>query len=1518
MAMPGLSFLLGLLVLAYLSTFVLFALLRLFTGISIQRLGFSSLRRISYTSQNGFKVEIRGLGFQVHRPTFSQPTWISFVISELKFTVDLDKKAARAGDLSGHFSNAHPHGYDRDEKPMEKDDTQTRTTSKGQTERTRTWRGLIRLKEKLKQLHRILPWIRLFDVMAVKSSFIVNGIGAVHVGSLLLTVDTRRHALDRSRLFLHAKSISNEHQPAEWSIGVRSILFEPAGKDSIELMDHCVVNIHGFIYKHLEGLRDASVFIKIGRFHIPYDEIAQSLKLLRAKTSHTQLKKSGKPLSITTPSRSSTDRDKPQDENAILAITEARDFVKSVMRGIREVSFAVSTLGMSTCLNAVRPHGNPVYASMSLKELGLDVYRLDPSTPAQSMYFSRKDVAHQVLLSAISLSVGIDDGKKHPDRLLYVPMTTATIKTTLPSKVLQLAIQESLDLNTNVLFANLVVTSPSVDLDPHHLPIVLAIAKSRKKAPSGIAEHGHRAVTEFLPRASIKLSIQEPVIRVSLPPHAPADPDAFSFDLLISATSSISLDIDSSHSMGQGAQYFLDSNFRLTSHKLYYQTAARQKHDILVNESMELKVQMTADPEVKVLMTASLTTFNVFLLRAEINEGIRQIVRQSRPDTKSSKINPSGTDQPQNPLRDFPKWLQHLQLQGTDFNFEIAGVDKRLSTQPRGCALHVESWTAEYKAQKDDESLRPASRRRRGSVSNRAGDMSPKSMAFSGARKSSLNATDGRRLAIHFRGLDTFVIEMSDTWEQDPFVAIPRAEIAFTTSSDVHGPIVHVNSLVRSVLLQYSLFRFYCLGVAWMMISKTFSQQPSNPSSSPAEAKGQPSWEREPSPHPMRKPDFVVVDFKANFIQLKVRLPDDPPMMLHLHELEVARHRLLHPYAKANVARLYTEAPSVPKAWARIISMKTPRLDLREARRKRSPAQHPERSYDFVCDAIRIGVPHQLIVHKIFDNLVNTAKTMAQLHHRFLTNSDTYILSKKPEGPKYVPKISVRSHVLFFELEDGAFEWKLGVIFRAGLVEQKQRIAREEAFRLKRRNPRGSGRLSSYSNDGLSGPNDQPKSRGNDLDHQTRERGTSNADDNLSRHESETIRKTMRYDSEGAAGFSKETNTSVTEAWERLQMYNARSWKKRVDGAMDIQHHQLAELRSMLWGMDNLPDEDVASETILQIPFRPALMNLVVSDVCINIDRPSFPMEQCSDFMHRLGKGLPLDTKFSLLIPTNVNLEMGECRVSLRDYPLPLLHIPAIKPGQSPRLPSWSAKSDFIIAEEFRDHQSTKDLQIMVVPPEKMDPSQKRGGFAIDVQRTVSPVKTYSDVQVEINTARDTRFTWGVSYQPAIQDMMQVIEGFSKPQVDPSERVGFWDKIRLSFHSRVNVAWKGDGDVHLMLKGLFLRCSQQIVDVTDCYGRFSRPIHCHRIWGWVCHGLAQRRDVEHPTRRRSSQIHDCRQWRLCLGHPRFQPLCSKDHERWGLANASCFTSCDQSQYCMVQESNNEAFWEGSLASWSHF
>ncbi|KAK5001856.1 hypothetical protein LTR28_012145, partial [Elasticomyces elasticus] len=239
----------------------------------------------------------------------------------------------------------------------------------------------------------------------------------------------------------------------------------------------------------------------------------------------------------------------------------------------------------------------------------------------------------------------------------------------------------------------------------------------------------------------------------------------------------------------------------------------------------------------------------------------------------------------------------------------------------------------------------------------------------------------------------------------------------------------------------------------------------------------------------------------------------------------------------------------------------------------------------------------------------------------------------------------------------------------------------------------------------------------------------------------------------------------------------------------------------MFWGLDELPDDVEQCEPILSLAGRPALLSACISDLNITVDKPSFPVNEYATFLHKVGKGMPHDMKYSLLIPMNLHVSMGEAQVQLRDYPLPLIHVPAIRPGQSPRLPSLSLRTDFVVAEEFRGIESQRYCNVVVLPKEKLGPKDDHVEFAIGIRRTIAPVKTYSDMKVEINTSYPTKITWGTSYQPAIQDAMQVIEGFTKPAIDPSDRVGFWDKIRLSFHSRVRVAWKGDGDVHLTLKG---------------------------------------------------------------------------------------------------------------------
>ena len=1400
--LPHLSFLFGLVVVAYLLTFVVFAILRIVTGVSIQRVGFSGFRRIAFSLRNGVKVNIRGVGLGVHRPTFALPTWCSLVITELVITVDLEAASEHGGKANGRWKETNG-GLRKDSDATE---SKTRASEDGEGH-GKLWRKLTEIKEKIKKLHSKIQWIKLVDLLVLDTTLNVVGVGSVQLERLMLSVDTRSKTVDRSRLFQHHKTKPDTQSPAEWKSLIRSILFTPEGRESTEILDYATINIHGMLHNELQGLRDASVAVKLGRLNMPFDDLEyakQCADMLRGKYAQPH----SEPASVKISNAlHELEQIESHEDRIVRNVSDSRAFIASILRGIQEVQFAVSFFGLSRKMHVKSDLGKDVYFNLAMKEIGLDVLRLDPKSPAHRMYFSRKDVAHQGLLTAIAISAGIDDGHEHPERMVYIPMVTATVRTTLPSRTIHYSQDNNAsERNTNMLYATFVCTSPSVDLDPKHLPLVLEVLKrhnSEHPHKQENAANRHHLISQLLPKAHVKLSVQEPVVRVSLPPMDKKAAEEDDYDLLISSVSSVTIDLTSSHATEGGLHYGLNTHYRHLGQNLYYQTFAGDRHDLLHSDIIEVQVDVNAIPEVSVVASGRLQTFTIFLVRPEISEGVRQIVKQLRKNVLAR--HPVEERPRMSFLRNTPEWLQQCRIEGSDFGLQLAGVDEQVSKDRRGFALQLESWTTEYKAQRDEK---PDMFTRRGSI-NRAVSLTDKQSRerAESPRRKPKSLADGRRLTIHLQNLEGFIIDSMESPEPESFMSIPRFELAFSTSTDNNGPLFHINSHARSVLLQYSLYNHFAMGVAVMVIRKTFLDV------------DRPKVKRQPLPRKktgslhvpgdlgdadeVARHEVTMVDFKANLVQLKANMPADPPMMVQLFGLETGRHRYGIPFLRVKVGRMYVRAPRTKLAWSRILSIRVLRVDLRELKRKVGKQHVSEQSIDVVAEVIRIGVPHSLVVHSIFDNITNVVKTTKQLQHHFKTGTNEYILTKEPEGPKHVPRVTLRNQLLVLDVEDSSFEFKLNSIYRVGLLEQKQRLAREDAFKMKekrltRNKTRGSSRIRAHS--ARLGGRSRSKNRtdgGSDQRSRSTEpasRWSPHIGHRASRHRG----RTMRYNTDGKCGISDSSQLSIAAARDKLDRLNAQSWKTRIDRAYQFQSNAMKEIRTYLFTMDELPEESEQSEPILALNQRPGLMVAALSDLTITIDKPSFPIEEYPKFLHDLGKGMPHNMQYGLLVPMNLHITMGEARFQLRDYPLPLLHVPALASGQSPRMPSLSMRTDFVIAEEFRDLESQRQVNVEVVPADKMS---NKTAFAIEVRRTISPVKTYSDMKFEINSSRPTKITWGTSYQPAIQDTMQVVEGFTKPPVDTSDRVGFWDKIRLSFHSRINVAWKGDGDVHLVLKG---------------------------------------------------------------------------------------------------------------------
>ena len=526
--------------------------------------------------------------------------------------------------------------------------------------------------------------------------------GNVQVATFTMAVDTRRKMVDRGRLFRHKKDPSGNQRPAEWIFTVKSIFLSAGDNEAVEILDFISVNIHGILYTDREGLRDTSIAVRGGRLHIAYDDIHQFAKQMKKLSpAPPTLSKTWESEQITfTDVVEELDRPGSREASIVRAVSDSKEFVGSILQSVQEIQWAMTFVRFSKVVDSLPQAPSPLVLNVVTHEIGIDLHRVDSNSPAHRMYFSRGDVAHQALVAAISISASLDEAENAPNKIMYIPMATTTIRTTLPSKTMTFTEERDVsERNANVLFANLVVTSPSIDLEPRHLAQLLAIQQKRK-AKSTSPGSNHRLISRLLPRASVKFSIHEPVVRFVLPVAHPTNSQPDDFDMIISAISSISLEIESSHSDTSDLRYSLASNFRVSSHHLYYQAASGIKHNLVVMEALEMKLQLSATTQVHVILSGNLRSFSILMVREEVSTGVYNIVRHFKRNVKPDKLPAPADPRFHSFLRKLPSRFE-CHLEGSDCSIEIRGIDKTISKQTRGIALQLESWTAHYLSLKD-------------------------------------------------------------------------------------------------------------------------------------------------------------------------------------------------------------------------------------------------------------------------------------------------------------------------------------------------------------------------------------------------------------------------------------------------------------------------------------------------------------------------------------------------------------------------------------------------------------------------------------------------------------------------------------------------------------------------------------------------------------------------------------------------------------------------------------------------
>lgn len=397
--------------------------------------------------------------------------------------------------------------------------------------------------------------------------------------------------------------------------------------------------------------------------------------------------------------------------------------------------------------------------------------------------------------------------------------------------------------------------------------------------------------------------------------------------------------------------------------------------------------------------------------------------------------------------------------------------------------------------------------------------------------------------------------------------------------------------------------------------------------------------------------------------------------------------------------------------------------------------QSTEQKLAVTVQGLRFSIPHGFIFSGLLVDLTVAFKALRHLWANVQRGHHIPFPAPFAETAKSLPDVSIHIKCLVFEVMDNPLDGKIGRISRVGPMAQRLRSERERAFRAKVRNLR---------------------------------------------METEAETDDVLQD-EYPFVFTSKRTVSIADARDRLNRVHAISWYKAISREEDkesLLHESV--LRALGQVRDDLRLLPIVIRTPAKIPplFRAMFngFNLRIS-ACKENAQTDLPSE--------LGN-MPKSAQYTLFVSFHMRCTLDSARIVIRDYPLPLFNLP-VTPGRS----GLKIDTDIVIAEELGPPESVEWILCPIIP----DESTVTNGYFLNVPKTIMPVKSYADLKLKLYSAV-AEFTWGISYSPAIQDFLRIIETLTPTSSDPSPPIGFWDKLRLILHWRMTAKFDGTACLH--------------------------------------------------------------------------------------------------------------------------
>ncbi|CCD24333.1 Fmp27p NDAI_0D00190 [Naumovozyma dairenensis CBS 421] len=532
---------------------------------------------------------------------------------------------------------------------------------------------------------------------------------------------------------------------------------------------------------------------------------------------------------------------------------------------------------------------------------------------------------------------------------------------------------------------------------------------------------------------------------------------------------------------------------------------------------------------------------------------------------------------------------------------------------------------------------------------------------------------------------------------------------------------------------------------------------------------------------------LVEMTLSSNFITEIIILPNGLKTKLEVIASFITIKNMSDIFVNGEHIRMLVELPSAPNIWSRFVSISKYSISanihqlLEQVSADFDNFENLEPAVLLENESWHFSIPHKFAMYRLIDNITTVVKSLKQLLYSLRTSKNDLIIFPKEVPTPTLPKITLKSNRCVFSVADDPIEAKLNMVFQIGLQEQRARLTKLEEFNTSVLN-KVIGRKPDVSIDEV---------------YKILEKANCSS---KSLNQNKSMMPTPFPINDKELTLEEMLTEDIHRAYRNLQEHISDSWIKRIQEYKRKEREEFRKNFQFLWGnidYSKLPLD--INRKVIAFTTNPFLMTLIIDQINIDLYKPSCGTEGVVDFIHNTGNGVPKDTEYSIMIPMYIDAKFGEIRWHLRDYPLPFVYIPPLDASQTKEKSAIRLYGDFIVTEKLSHKDNAlRTLFVPLVPSIALENTDTY--YSLYVPRTVTSIKLYTSLKLDINSKDSTTVQIGNSYQPAIQQAMQCFDNFSKPPLDPSPKMGLWDKLRYIFHASVTISWKNNGRFELGMK----------------------------------------------------------------------------------------------------------------------